>query len=208
MPSTRIVKGRRTGSVIWVVLAVPALMVTLGGCAAVVIGGAAVGAAAVHDRRDYRVMLDDQEIEMRAGGALSADKTVGASSRISVTSYNHKVLLTGQAETEAAARRAAELVSGLPKVERVVDEITIGPPISLTQESQDTLLTSQSKLALTKIDLPGFDATRVKVVTSNGVVYLMGLVSPAEGDAAAEKVRFVPGVQRVVKLFEYRESQA
>ncbi len=181
-------------------------MVTLGGCAAVVIGGAAVGAAAVHDRRDYRVMLDDQEIEMRAAGALSADKTVGASSRISVTSYNYKVLLTGQAETEDAARRAAELVSGLPKVERVVDEITIGPPISLMQESQDTLLTSQSKLALTKIDLPGFDATRVKVVTSNRVVYLMGLVSQAEGDAAAEKVRFVPGVQRVVKLFEYRES--
>jgi len=207
MPSTRTIKTYGQCLGVWIAPGAVALAAMISGCAAVVVGGAAVGAAAVHDRRDYGVMLNDQEIEVRAGAALGRDKTLGEGSRIGVTSYNQKVLLTGQAETEAAATRAAELVSRLPKVERVIDEVTIGPPISMTQISEDVYLTSRAKFALTEIKLPGFDPTRVKVVTENGVVYLMGLVSQDEADAAAEQVRYVPGVQRVVKLFEYRETQ-
>ena len=54
-----------------------------------------------------------------------------------------------------------------------------------------------------KIDLESFDASRVKVVTENNVVYLMGLVTPAEASAAVEKARWVDGVAKVVKVFEY-----
>jgi osmotically-inducible protein OsmY len=180
----------------------------LTGCAAVVLGGAAAGAAAVHDRRDYTAILDDQEIEIRAMAALSNDPGVAGRSRIAVTSYNRNVLLTGQADDEATASRATALIAGLPKVARVIDEIGIGPRISLTQESEDAWITSQAKIALAKVNLPGFDPTRVKVVTEDAVVYLMGLVSPEEGDASADQVRFVPGVKRVVKLFEHRVAQA
>ena len=175
----------------------------LTGCAAVVVGGAAVGAAAVHDRRDYTAMLDDQEIELKAMSAIANDASLDGRGRIAITSYNRNVLLTGQADDDVAASRAAALVAALPKVERVIDEVSVGPPISLTQESRDVFITSQAKIALAKVDLPGFDPTRVKVVTEDAVVYLMGLVSPEEGDASAERVRFVPGVKRVVKLFEH-----
>ena len=176
------------------------------GCAPLVLGGAAVGAAAIYDRRDYTTVIDDQEIELKAMAALGKDPQLKGRARIAVTSYNRTVLLTGQADDEAAASRAARLVSNLPKVERVVDEVTLGPRISLARESEDVLITSKSKLALAKVKVPGFDPTRVKVVTENGVVYLMGLVSPEEGDAAAEQVRFVSGVERVVKLFEHRAT--
>jgi osmotically-inducible protein OsmY len=181
----------------------------LSGCAAVLVGGAAVGTAAViHDRRDYTDILKDQEIEIRAARALRRDSLVDGNSRISVTSYNRKVLLTGQAQDRKVAARATELVREMPKVELVIDEIVIGPNISMSQESQDTWLTSQSKLALAKVKIPGFDPTRVKVVTEDSVVFLMGLVSLEEGDAAAEQIRYVPGVARVVKLFEYRASES
>ena len=184
-------------------------VLSLTGCAAVLVGGAAVGTAAViHDRRDYTDILKDQELEMSAARALRRDPLVSANSRISVTSYNRKVLLTGQARDPEVVARATELVSGIPKVELVIDEVAIGPNVSVTQESQDVWLTSQAKLALAKVKLPDFDPTRVKVVTEDAVVFLMGLVSPEEGDAAAEQVRYVPGVQRVVKLFEYRGHQA
>jgi osmotically-inducible protein OsmY len=179
----------------------------LTGCAAVVVGGAAMGAAAVHDRRDYTAMLDDQEIELKAMSAISTDASLDGRVRIAITSYNRNVLLTGQADDDAAASRAAALVAALPKVDRVIDEVSVGPPISLAQESRDVFITSQAKIALAKVDLPGFDPTRVKVVTEDAVVYLMGLVSPEEGDASAERVRFVPGVKRVVKLFEYPQTQ-
>lgn len=189
-------------------LAVLAAGLMLNGCAALVVGGAAAGTAAViHDRRDYTDILKDQEIEISAARVLGKDSLVSGGSHISVTSYNRKVLLTGQAPSPDVAARATELVSGIPKVDLVIDEVAIGPNVSLTQVSQDTWITSQAKLALAKVKSPDFDATRVKVVTEDSVVFLMGLVSGEEGDAAAEQVRFVPGVKRVVKLFEYREPQ-
>lgn len=180
----------------------------LSGCAAVVVGGAAMGAMAAYDRRGYAALIDDQRIEFEAGRALAAEPALKNRGRISVTSYNYKVLLTGQAETEAVAAHAAGVVSRLPKVQTVVNQLTVGPDISLRRESEDVLLTSRAKLALFNVKVPGFDPTRVKVVSEDGVVYLLGLVSSEEGDAAAEQVSFVPGIARVVKLFEYREPEA
>ncbi len=180
----------------------------LGGCAPLVLGGAAAGAMVAHDRRGYSAYLEDQEIEVRAMSALAESPELRGRASISVTSYNRKVLMVGQADSEALKQQAAEIVSQLPKVERVIDELTVGPPIGLQRQAEDPYLTSRAKLALSNINMPGFDVTRVKVVTEDGVVYLMGLVTQEEGDAAAEKVRFVPGVVRVVKLFEYIEPKA
>jgi osmotically-inducible protein OsmY len=193
---------RRLGLVL--VLATP----LLGGCAAMVLGGAAVGVAAAHDRRTYGALMEDQEIEVRAMSALADNQEIRGQANISVTSYNRKVLMVGQANSEAIKEQALEIVSRLPKVERVIDEVTVGPGIDLQRQAQDPYLTTRAKLALTNINMPGFDVTRVKVITEDGVVYLMGLVTQEEGDAAAEKVRFVPGVVRVVKLFEYVEPKA
>jgi osmotically-inducible protein OsmY len=185
-------------------LAVP----VLGGCAAIVIGGAAAGVAATHDRRSYATIADDQEIEIRAMSALAENREVGEHTSLSATSYNRKVLLVGQAQTQQLADQAAEIVSRLPKVERVINEISVGPSVGWTRQGEDGLITAQSKIALTNINIKGFDPLRVKIVTEAGVVYLMGLVTPEEGDAAAEAIRYVSGVKRVVKLFEYVEPKA
>ncbi|MCG6896626.1 MAG: BON domain-containing protein [Thiocapsa sp.] len=176
----------------------------LQGCGPLLVGGAAVGAAsAVHDRRTYDAFIDDQQIELAAMSALLNDPRAAQASRISVTSYNRKVLLTGQADTDEVAERASSLVSRLPKVQRVIDEIVVGSRLSLARETEDGYVTSRVKAALIDVALPGFDPTRVKVVTEDGTVYLMGILSPAEADAATEKVRYVPGVKSVVKIFEY-----
>jgi osmotically-inducible protein OsmY len=181
------------------VLAVPLLQ----GCGAFVVAGAATGASMVHDRRDSRTVLEDEHTEHTAGQLLIDNPSINMHSRISTTSFNHLVLLTGQAETQEISDSFARKVANLPKVKKVINEVTVGPLASFSRESEDALITSRVKLALTEIDLPGFDATRVKVVTEEGTVFLMGLVHPPEGDAAAEKARYVPGVDKVVKLFEY-----
>jgi osmotically-inducible protein OsmY len=199
-------KRAQPRSTCWLCLGFALAIPLLQGCAAVVVGGAAVGAATLHDRRPYYVVIDDQDIELSAMGALNANKDVHDHSRISVTSYNRKVLLTGQADTDAIRALAAGLVSRMPKVERVIDEVTVGPRADLRRQAEDGLITSRAKLALIDISLPHFDPTRIKVVTEDGVVYLMGLVTPEEANATVDKVRFVPGVKRVVKLFEYQQS--
>ena len=177
----------------------------LQGCTAAVVGGVAAGASVVHERRDSRTVLEDEHTEHSAAQLLIDNPDINLHSRIATTSYNHWVLLTGQAETQAISDRFARMVAGLPRVRKVINEVTIGPLASFGRESEDALITSRVKIALTEIDIPGFDATRIKVVTEMGAVFLMGLVHPGEGEAAAEKARYVPGVTKVVKIFEYIE---
>jgi osmotically-inducible protein OsmY len=170
-----------------------------------VVGGVAAGASVAHERRDSRTVLEDEHTEHTAAQLVIDNPDINLHSRISATSYNHVVLLTGQAETQRISDRYAGLVAELPNVKKVINEVTIGPWASFSRESEDALITSRVKIALIEIDIPGFDATRVKVVTEEGVVFLMGLVSTAEADATAEKARYVPGVSKVIKIFEYIE---
>ena len=180
----------------------------LQGCGALVVGGVATGAAVIHDRRDEQTVLQDQNIELQSTAAFYKDPQVRDDCRIAATSYNLVVLLTGQCGKQASADRFSDSVSRIAKVRRVVDEVTIGPIASFARESEDVLLTSRAKFAVTQVDRDDFDATRVKVVTEAGVVYLMGLVTPAEAEAVVEKVRYIPGVKKVVKVFEYTQPAA
>ncbi|MBK1694446.1 transporter [Chromatium weissei] len=183
------------------------LMLALSGCAPVLLGGAAAGAgvSALYDRRDAQTLFDDQQIQFAALGALKQDARIKSQAdAISITSYNRTVLLTGQIEAEAVANRAVERIRRLAKVKRVINQLNFGMPLSFARKAEDAYITSRAKLALTQIGLPDFNVTRVKIVTSDGVVYLLGLVRQKEGAAAIEKVRYVPGVLRVVDLFEYQ----
>jgi len=175
----------------------------LTGCPAAVVGGAATGASVAHDRRSAGVILDDQTIELKAMQLLTEHSEISEHSDIGITSYNGVVLLTGQAQTPEMSQRFAALVGGIEAVRRVVNEIEIGPVASLSQRTEDLYLTAKVKTYLFQIDVPEFDPTRIKVVTSNQVVYLMGLVTQAEAQAAVAKVRTTNGVKKVVRVFEY-----
>jgi osmotically-inducible protein OsmY len=174
------------------------------GCATAVVTGAATGAAVALDRRTPGTIIEDQTIEMTASSVLSDDPQLDDQAHLNVTSYNTVVLITGEAPTPALRARAEELVAGVRKVRRVVNEVTIAAPSSLTSRGSDTLITTKVKAALFRVKEPrGFDPLRVKVVSENGSVYLMGLVTRTEAQAVVDTVRRVGGVQRVVNVFDY-----
>jgi osmotically-inducible protein OsmY len=179
----------------------------LQGCGAAVVGGAALGVSVLHDRRDSGTVLEDERIEFNALDTFMEDAQIHAHSRISVTSYNYVALLTGQADNPETKARAAQIVQNMPKVRRVIDEVIVAPTASLPDESTDAYLTSRVKVALFELIIPDFDPTRVKVVTEQSVVYLMGLLTPTEASAVVETVRNIRGVKRVVKIFEYIEPK-
>jgi len=174
----------------------------LSGCPAAVIGGAGMTASVAHDRRTTGTYVEDQEIEIHAFRLLQDNPSIKDRSNIATTSYNLVVLLTGQAADAQTSARFAELVAKLPRVKQVHNEVIVGTETTLADDSGDSYITSKVKLALFDVKVPGFDPTRVKVVTSRSVVYLMGLLTPAEIDAVVDKVRRVSGVLRVVKVFE------
>jgi osmotically-inducible protein OsmY len=179
----------------------PAML--LSGCAAVVVGGAAAGVAVAHDRRTTGTVVEDQEILIRATNLRNADERLKELSNISIDSYNLQVLLTGQAENAEIVEAFSQRVAKIPRVRSVFNEVSIGPEATWGEATSDAYLTSRVKLALFDVGIEGFDPTRVEVTSSQGSVYLMGLLTQPEADAVTEKVRFVSGVKRVVKLFEY-----
>lgn len=174
----------------------------LTGCPAAVIGGAGATASVAHDRRTTGTYIEDQEIEIRAFRVLQDHPSIRDRSNISTTSYNLAVLLTGQAANAEVAAEFANLVAQLPRVKVVHNKVVVGAESTLGEDSSDSYVTSKVKLALFDVKAPGFDPTRVKVVTSQSVVYLMGLLTTTEADAVVEKVRRVSGVKRVVPVFE------
>lgn len=188
-------------SSIWV-LAGTLIAATVSGCAGAVIAGGAAGASAVHDRRTVGTVVSDQEIEFKAIAARKQDP-IFEGSHINIISYNGVVLLTGEAPTPEARQRMEEKVHAIKDVRKVHNEITVAAPSAFASHASDAWITTKAKASLVKVKIENFDPTRVKVHTENGTVYLMGLVTRAEGDAVVDEVRQIRGVQRVVKVFEY-----
>lgn len=173
-------------------------------CAPVIVGGAAATTASVaHDRRTTGAVVEDKAIKARVVHALDSDTELDKNSHINVSVFNGWVLLTGETPTEAFRTQAGEKARKQEKVRRLFNELTVAAPSSIMTRSSDSWITTKVKSSLLGLKIKEFDPTRVKVVTENGTVYLLGLVYHAEGDAAVAEARKVSGVQRVVKLFEY-----
>ena len=177
----------------------------LHGCAGVVVGGAATGAAVVHDRRSAGTVIDDQGTSWKISQAIFSDEELSSPSHINVTVYNGAVLLTGETPSEDLKLRANATAASISGTEKpIYNELAIASPSSISSRTNDAYITTRVKTSLLDIQsIPEFDFTRVKVTTEAGIVYLMGLVSTREADAVTEKARNVSGVKKVVKLFEY-----
>lgn len=177
------------------------VLVLLQGCATVIGASAVTGAAVATDRRTVGTMLDDQIIEFKVLDVVRLDDELWQQTHVNATSLNNIVLLTGEAPTDELRSRVEALVQQIPKVRRVHNEMVIAAPSSVLSRSSDSWITSKVKANLISANVE--EASRVKVVTENGSVYLMGLVTQREGENATELSRGVSGVQRVVKVFEY-----
>ena len=174
------------------------------GCAPVVAGGAvATSIIVARDPRTTGTIIDDKGIQMKVGNAIYEDEMLGDQVHINVASYNGVVLLTGETPTAEMRARAEQIVSEVDKVRRVHNEITVAAPSSGLTRSSDTLITTKVKTRM--VAEKEFDSGRIKVVTENGTVYLMGLVTRQQAAVATEISRSVSGVQRVVRLFEYTD---
>ncbi|NOR80786.1 MAG: BON domain-containing protein [Methyloprofundus sp.] len=162
------------------------------------------GLSFLHDRRDGAAITADERIEDSAIIALRQLDDVKEKSHFNITSYNAKVLITGEAETEEIREKIISNVRIIPGVKLVHDDLLVAPVSSVQSRSNDALLTIKVKDAIAEIDdMPGFDATRVKVISENQVVYLMGLVHEGEAQATAKKVQTVDGVKEIITVFEY-----
>jgi osmotically-inducible protein OsmY len=173
--------------------------VNLSGCFPVVAVGIGAGAMMADDRRSSGTYLVDEENEWKVSGRIH--DAFGKNVHVNVTSFNRRVLLTGEVPDAATRAKVEEIARGVHDVREIQDELIIGPVSSLGSRTNDSFITAKVKSRF--LDDKRFQANQVKVVTEDDTVYLMGLVKHSEGDAAAEVAARTKGVGKVVKVFEY-----
>lgn len=180
-------------------LALGAACLPLAGCFPLMATGVGVGAMMIDDRRSSGAYIDDEVIENKI--LIKLSERLDARAHVNPTSFNRIVLLSGEVPTDEAKRIAEDVARGQANVRNVVNELVVGPYTAFSTRSNDTLITSKVKARF--VDANKFSANHVKVVTENGVVFLMGMVKPQEAADASEIARHTGGVARVVKVFEY-----
>lgn len=181
------------------VLIAGAMASALSGCFGILLGGAVVGGMAATDRRTLGTQTEDQSIEIKAASRLPSVE--GEFGHVNVTSFNRKVLLTGEVKDEATKAAVQRETAAIENVQAVANELTIGGPSSYTSRSNDALITTKVKAGL--VDMKTIYASSFKVVTENGTVFLMGRVTQREGTVGADVARGIGGVNKVVKVFDY-----
>jgi osmotically-inducible protein OsmY len=157
----------------------------------------AVGA--LEDRRTSGTMIDDDSIEVAVRQAVR--ERFGENTHVNVTSFNRSVLLTGEVPDEARKADVGKIAQGIANVRTVTNDIQIAAPTSFAARTNDSLITARVKTRL--LDADKVNPLHVKVVTENGVVYLMGIVTEQEANDAVEVARTTGSVIKVVKVFEY-----
>jgi len=173
------------------------LSVGLVGCMNV----ATTGAQAFYNHHNIQKSINDQMTTFHVYQAVNDGQGEFKGSNISVATLNNEVLIAGQVPHAWQKAKLDQLVRGMSKVQHVYNMITVSNPSSQLTRMSDAWLTAKVKAKL--IASFDVDASQIKVMTENGMVYLMGVLRREEAQAAVDVVRTTAGVQGVVKVFSY-----
>lgn len=151
--------------------------------------------------RTLGTKVEDESIETKIGHNLRRTDARLGDARINVDAYNGVVLLTGQVPSEELKDMAAEIAGEVRNVREVHNELTVAGNLPASQRLSDTWVNTRIRTNLAGNE--SIDSGRIRVITENASVYLMGIVSRAEADRIVEAVSRIGGVQRIVKVFDY-----
>ena len=182
-----------------VLVALPLLALSLQACIEMAVVGAGTAALAVADRRTTGVQVDDEGIELRATNRVG--ERFGLKVHVNITSFNRNVLVTGEVPDSKIKDEIEKIIQGVPGVRGVTNDLQVIDATSIMSRATDTTITGKVKARL--FDSGKLNPIHVKVVTENAVVYLLGIVTEGEANAAVEVARTTGGVRKVVKVFDY-----
>ena len=155
------------------------------------------------EKRTPGDIIDDNALEFVIEREIKASDEGFKGAHLVTTVYDGLVLLLGEVPSAALKEKATEVTESLYKVDpdKVYNYLTVGGPISLLARTNDSYLSGKVKTRLlTARDVP---ASKVKVVTENGVVYLLGKITPSDAELVVAETRKTFGVQKIVKVFDY-----
>ena len=170
----------------------------LSACGVIAVTGVAATATVMADRRTPGVQAIDKGIELQASGAF--DQKFGDNAHINVTSFNQKVLLTGEAKTAAIKRDAESYAKGMKNVRSVFNELIIGPNSSYTTRANDAYL--ESKIKTQMIFTQQLPSNSMVITAEGSSIYLIGILTQSEADLAKKIASNTNGVKDVYAYFD------
>ena len=173
---------------------------TLQGCAGLIVAGAVSGAVMLNDERSLKTQLDDTNADFKISAALDKNKDIKEHAHIRAITVNRKILVVGQAPNSQLRDRAINIIADLKLGDKIYNQIRIGSPTGFTTRSNDTWITTKVKGRMLNHD--GLDITRIKVVTENGEVFLLGVIAENQADLAVDVARHTSGVRKVIRVFD------
>lgn len=166
----------------------------------------ALTACSGHERRTTGTVLNDQALEREVISSISSNPAFGEKDHIKVEVHEGVVLLAGETVSEENKLLATKLAEEPRLTQRVVNDLKIGRRAGFGGKLDNSWLSTKVNAILVKENpLSGYEASRIKVISSQNTVYLMGIVTREEGEKVAEVVRNIGGVEKVVKIFEYTD---
>ncbi|HEV3427220.1 MAG TPA: BON domain-containing protein [Paraburkholderia sp.] len=175
------------------------LCASLQGCFLALAGAAGGTALVATDRRTVGSQTEDREIQVKALSNVTSG--LPDTAHVNVAVFNQRVLLTGEVPDEGSKQKAESIVRGIPNVGSIVNELSVQPASSFSSRANDSYLEGRVKSEL--VLYKEISANNFKVVAERGNIYLMGLVTPREGNVAANASSTVSGVAQVVKCYQY-----
>ena len=185
-------------------LLIISVLAMLQGCAGAVMVGAVSGAKMVNDERSMSTQISDTNADFVIASALSKHDDLNNQTNIAAVVMNNNVLMIGQAPNSMLRDKAIKVQKNFKIAGKILTQIRIGTPTSFTTRSNDTWVTTKVKGRM--LNEKSLDITRVKVITENGEVFLLGLIDRKQADLAVDIARNTAGVRKVIKVFEYTES--
>ena len=158
------------------------------------------------DNRTMGTIVDDNMLEVMVAKEIRRSDDAYKGAHLVVAAYDGLILIVGQVPSDALKKQATTVAEGMYKVEpgNVHNHLTIGGPTTLLARTNDGYLTTRAKTSLVLDE--GLRGLRIKVLTENGVVFLLGSVTRAQADRAVEVISKTYGVQKIVKVFAYIDS--
>ena len=179
-------------------LALLSTLLSVSACFPLMAGGAVMTGFVAVDRRTSGAMLEDQSIELKIGSRIR--DALGEKVHISVTSYNRKVLLTGEAPDQQDKERAGEIAKNIDNITSVWNEVGVTSITTLTERTNDLVMAGRIKADL--IDAKDLFSNAHKIVVERGTVYVMGRITAREAKRVSSVISGVTGVKKVVLVHE------
>ena len=162
-----------------------------------------IGPTGCASSSSFSQLITDETITLAITSNLNQhDQQLLANNNLQILTTNSKVLLYGQATTEAQRQQIVQIAAATTDVKQVYNQIRIAPALTFEQVSKDSWLTTKVKTSI--LNIKDIEPLHIKVVTEAAEVFLIGRVTRVEGDKLAEAARYVVGVNKVIKVFEYQ----